>query len=164
MPPHVILPIVQAGPSWPLKRRDDNADLDVAPGCTSTVNHPTLVVRQDGSPATVTVTEVPAGGGGGGRGADNLSGGAIAGIVIGSIVGTLLLLWIIRSLCNLGARPREPEPWYRDKDRHHHHHHRHHSPHRHSRSRRRSSSISAPPPVVIHDYSRSPRRPSRGRY
>ncbi|KAK8000447.1 hypothetical protein PG990_013047 [Apiospora arundinis] len=31
-----------------------------------------------------------------------LSGGAIAGIVIGSIVGFLLICWIIRSCCNLG--------------------------------------------------------------
>ncbi|KAH8197486.1 hypothetical protein TruAng_008344 [Truncatella angustata] len=33
---------------------------------------------------------------------NNLSGGAIAGIVIGSIVGLLLLIWIIRSCLNLG--------------------------------------------------------------
>ncbi|CAH0015925.1 unnamed protein product [Clonostachys rhizophaga] len=38
-----------------------------------------------------------------------LSGGAIAGIVIGSIAGFLLLLWIIRSCFNLGAPPKERE-------------------------------------------------------
>ncbi|KAH6842389.1 hypothetical protein B0I37DRAFT_435791 [Chaetomium sp. MPI-CAGE-AT-0009] len=37
--------------------------------------------------------------------ATTLSGGAIAGIVLGSIAGFLLLLWIIRSCCNLGAPP-----------------------------------------------------------
>ncbi|RYC54475.1 hypothetical protein CHU98_g11731, partial [Xylaria longipes] len=31
-----------------------------------------------------------------------LSGGAIAGIVIGSIIGFLLLLWVIRSCGNMG--------------------------------------------------------------
>lgn len=47
----------------------------------------------------------------------NLSGGAIAGIVIGSIAGLLLLLWIFRSCSNLGGPPqdekREPA-WYDD--------------------------------------------------
>jgi len=37
-----------------------------------------------------------------------LTGGAIAGIVIGSIFGLLLLLWIIRSCMNPGAPPQEP--------------------------------------------------------
>ncbi|KAG7286678.1 hypothetical protein NEMBOFW57_008989 [Staphylotrichum longicolle] len=37
--------------------------------------------------------------------AKTLSGGAIAGIVIGSIAGFLLLVWIIRSCTNLGAPP-----------------------------------------------------------
>lgn len=47
----------------------------------------------------------------------NLSGGAIAGIVIGSIAGLLLLLWIFRSCSNLGGPPQEDkrEPaWYDD--------------------------------------------------
>ncbi|KAK7723801.1 hypothetical protein SLS64_000132 [Diaporthe eres] len=47
----------------------------------------------------------------------NLSGGAIAGIVVGSIAGLLLLLWIFRSFSNLGGPPqdekREPA-WYDD--------------------------------------------------
>ncbi|SPQ26487.1 4abe07ea-01ea-44a9-b2c2-868aba383669 [Thermothielavioides terrestris] len=47
-----------------------------------------------------------------------LSGGAIAGSVIGSIAGFLLLFWIVRSCTNLGAPPGEVEslpprrPWY----------------------------------------------------
>ncbi|KAK4198530.1 hypothetical protein QBC40DRAFT_283520 [Triangularia verruculosa] len=45
--------------------------------------------------------------------ASTLTGGAIAGIVIGSIAGLLLLIWIIRSCTNLGAPPNKPEkPWY----------------------------------------------------
>ncbi|KUI55238.1 Spherulin-4 [Cytospora mali] len=46
----------------------------------------------------------------------NLSGGAIAGIVIGSIVGFLLLLWIFRSCTNLGGPPQESRDpaWYDD--------------------------------------------------
>ncbi|KAK3305251.1 uncharacterized protein B0T15DRAFT_531743 [Chaetomium strumarium] len=48
--------------------------------------------------------------------ANDLSGGAIAGIVIGSIAGFLILVWIIRSCTNLGAPPNDPaepgRPWY----------------------------------------------------
>ncbi|KAI1159970.1 hypothetical protein F5B18DRAFT_655070 [Nemania serpens] len=87
-----------------------------------------------------------------------LSGGAIAGIVIGSIAGVLLLLWILRSCTNMGR----PETWgntyeperekrrgsgtyhvettpYQHRDRH-----RSHSRHSHARSH--------------HHHSRSPRR------
>ncbi|KAM7191524.1 hypothetical protein V8F33_008875 [Rhypophila sp. PSN 637] len=47
----------------------------------------------------------------------SLNGGAIAGIVIGSIVGLLLLIWIFRSCSNLGAPPTDTPPrdgraWY----------------------------------------------------
>ncbi|KUI67755.1 Spherulin-4 [Cytospora mali] len=46
----------------------------------------------------------------------SLSGGAIAGIVIGSIVGFLLLLWVFRSCSNLGGPPQESRDpaWYDD--------------------------------------------------
>lgn len=129
-----------------------------------------LRVRQ--APATVTVQADNSSSG------TNLSGGAIAGIVIGSIAGFLLLLWIFRSCGNLGAPPQERENWYHDVepmrtrsrspyDRHHHHHHRRHSDsHRHhSRSR---PEVAAVTPVVVREDrrrsrevggSRSPRRP-----
>jgi len=62
-----------------------------------------LRVRQAPA-ATVTVTA------GSGNDATTLSGGAIAGIVIGSIAGFLLLAWILRSCMNIGAPPQEREP------------------------------------------------------
>ncbi|KAK0658699.1 hypothetical protein QBC41DRAFT_331888 [Cercophora samala] len=79
-----------------------------------------LSPRQDNNPPTVTVitgtndnpppvTADP-------DEATTLTGGAIAGIVIGSIAGLLLLIWIIRSCTNLGAPPNKPaapgKPWY----------------------------------------------------
>lgn len=88
-----------------------------------------LKVRQATS-STVTVVADNSGNGGG----NNLSGGAIAGIVIGSIVGFLLLWWIVRSCFNLGAPPGDDrEAWYRDVEprnahyRDRHRHRRHHS-------------------------------------
>ncbi|KAK1772750.1 hypothetical protein QBC33DRAFT_28792 [Phialemonium atrogriseum] len=71
--------------------------------------------RRQSAPAT-TVTVVSDSGGGGGKGS-SLSGGAIAGIVIGSIAGFLLLWWIVYSCTNMGAPPRgEPAAqqaaWY----------------------------------------------------
>ena len=122
---------------------------------------PTLVIRQDAPPATVTVyRDAPDSGGG-----NDLSGGEIAGIVIGSVIGFLLLLWLIRS-CVWGgaARGRPPPDYYHHEEPKRH---RRRSRHGHSQGRHRSRSIGAPPPVVIRDYSRSPgrgRQYSRGGY
>lgn len=93
----------------------------------------------------------------------HLSGGAIAGIVIGSIVGFLLLAWLVYCCLNLGKPSRwgytfgakdDPPPRKRSREyryhqetmrsrsggpyggRHHHHHHHHHS-----RSPRRSVEV-----------------------
>ncbi|KXX80952.1 hypothetical protein MMYC01_203898 [Madurella mycetomatis] len=115
--------------------------------------------------------------------ATTLTGGAIAGIVIGSIAGLLLLLWIIRSCSNLGAPPgseaRPGWPWYggvrdeypprhrsgsRSRSRHSYHGHRHHRHRRHGRSRSRRASVvevTEAPPVVVRDSRRSR---SRGHY
>ena len=116
-------------------------------GTTTLPDTPSVVRRQD-APATVTVISQSNSGGA------NLSGGAIAGIVIGSVLGVLLILWIIRSCFNLGSPPQDREKLYRDVPPRRRHSHRSHS--------RRASSISAPPPVFIHESrsrSRS-RRPS----
>lgn len=123
--------------------------------------------------------------------ANTLSGGAIAGIVIGSIAGFLLLLWIIRSCTNLGAPPgREAvpgRPWYggvRDEypPRHptgggsgrgrspgrsrsasrHSHRHSHHSHHHHRRgSGGGVYEVQEVPPVLVREGRRSR---SRGYY
>ncbi|KAF4345912.1 hypothetical protein FBEOM_54 [Fusarium beomiforme] len=108
---------------------------------------PTLVARQNTETVTVAASSDN------GNSAQTLSGGAIAGIVIGSIAGFLLLLWVIRSCLNIGAPPQDREKWYHYKEEPRRHHHR-------SRSRRsHRSSISAPPPIVVRDSrSRSHRR------
>ncbi|KAK1827477.1 hypothetical protein QBC39DRAFT_361694 [Podospora conica] len=111
--------------------------------------------------------------------AKTLTGGAIAGIVIGSIVGLLLLIWIFRSCSNLGAPPNSPpnpggRAWYdgvggsqpspatRSRSREprrshsrrssggHHHHHRHHSHSRHrSASRGEVREVREVRPVAV---------------
>ncbi|KAI1737755.1 hypothetical protein F4680DRAFT_205500 [Xylaria scruposa] len=110
-------------------------------------------------------------------GGTTLSGGAIAGIVIGSIAGFLLLLWILRS-CGVWGRPglwgtayepdhEKPPPHMstyhastpyarRSHSRHSHHSHRHH----HSRSPRRVDVVQ---PVVA-TRGRSPRAPPAAYY
>ena len=96
--------------------------------------------------------------------AQTLSGGAIAGIVIGSIAGFLLLVWIIRSCTNLGLPPgashnpkkgawydgvREEQPPPRSRSRHSHHSHHHH--------RRSGSQVREVPVAVVRQS--SPRAP-----
>ncbi|KAK0729641.1 hypothetical protein B0H67DRAFT_3678 [Lasiosphaeris hirsuta] len=94
----------------------------------------------------------------------SLGPGAIAGIVIGVIVGLLLLWWLFR-MCNKPARAPDSDRqgWYDDgrggAHAHGHHHHSHSRGHRGSRSRSRSHhhhrrSIT---PVVLEE---KPRRPS----
>lgn len=74
----------------------------------------------------------------------NLNGGEIAGIVIGSIAGTLLLLWLIRSCMNLGAPPAgDREKMYRHVDPEYQR--RRHRSKRRSHSRRRSVDVEVPP-------------------
>lgn len=104
---------------------------------------------------TVTVTVTSDSGSGNGKDSDTLTGGAIAGIVIGSIVGFLLLLWIFRSCFNLGAPPQDREFLYRDAEPKRRHHHS-----RRRRGHSHSSSLSMPPPVVVRSSSRSHRQPT----
>ncbi|KAI0861336.1 hypothetical protein F4860DRAFT_177322 [Xylaria cubensis] len=111
----------------------------------------------------------------GSSGGTSLSGGAIAGIVIGSIAGLLLILWILRS-CGVMGRPgiwgttyepdhEKPPPHMstyhastpyarRSHSRHSHRSHHHH----HSRSPRRVEVVQ---PVV---RGRSPRAPPAAYY
>ncbi|KAK4139771.1 uncharacterized protein C8A04DRAFT_15554 [Dichotomopilus funicola] len=82
-----------------------------------THHHPSPILPVHPRQATITVTPSPSANSDTSSPTDakTLSGGAIAGIVIGSIAGFLLLLWIIRSCTNLGAPPGEAvpgRPWY----------------------------------------------------
>ncbi|OTB00710.1 hypothetical protein M426DRAFT_324070 [Hypoxylon sp. CI-4A] len=116
-----------------------------------------------------------------GNSSHTLSGGAIAGIVIGSIAGFLILLWIIRSCINYrnpGAwgdsfEPNNEKP---PSTRHHSttryprethgHRHRSHSHHSH-RSPRRTSVVSVTRPVYVEpsrSRGRSPRAPPAAYY
>ncbi|KAH6847710.1 hypothetical protein B0I37DRAFT_150393 [Chaetomium sp. MPI-CAGE-AT-0009] len=107
-----------------------------------------------------------------------LDGGAIAGIVIGTVVGLLLLWWIIRACMQPRGRP-DPgrQGWYddtvppprsrsrsRSAGRHHHHHH--HSPPRRSGSRHHSRRRSSTPrPVMVEEhYTAVPVRPAAAYY
>lgn len=109
-----------------------------------------------------------------------LSGGAIAGIVIGSIVGFLLICWIIRACMNWGrpdtwgttfepahektrSRSRRGDTYYHHEThgpRRSHSRHSHHSHHSHHRSPRRSTEVRD----VYYSRQVTPQRvPSRGR-
>ncbi|KAI2615991.1 hypothetical protein GGR54DRAFT_244620 [Hypoxylon sp. NC1633] len=112
-----------------------------------------------------------------GESSQTLSGGAIAGIVIGSIAGFLLLLWIIRSCINY----RNPAVWgstfepdsekppsshyYGHSTRYPRETHGHRSRSRHShRSPRRTSVVSVTRPVYVDPRGRSPRAPPPAYY
>ncbi|KAI1812957.1 hypothetical protein GGS20DRAFT_509478 [Poronia punctata] len=139
-----------------------------------------LAARQ--SPADETSDGDSGNGGGGGATTGTsgtqtttLTGGAIAGIVIGSIAGILLLWWIIRSCQNMGnpggfgttmeperEKPRRSSAYYdpprhRSRSRHSGHHHHHH----HSRSPRRVEVIQ---PVAYAPRGRSPQAPAAAYY
>lgn len=119
----------------------------------------------DSSPSSIFARQSD-GGGNSGSSCDGtcLGGGEIAGIVLGTIAGTLLLLWIIQS-CTGGLVKTPPAAgtgnWQEDIEPKRHHHH---DRHRHSRSRhsrRGSSGLTEPQPVIITDRSRSrPRQPT----
>lgn len=108
----------------------------------TTTESPTIVIRQE----TATVTVISDGGQSHGT---NLEGGAIAGIVIGSIVGFVLICWILRSCFNIGSPARAIYDDNGEKDYHRHH-----------RRRVPSHSVSSPQRVVVRDRSYSERRPS----
>ncbi|KAI5921065.1 hypothetical protein F4810DRAFT_712883 [Camillea tinctor] len=108
-------------------------------------------------------------------GGTTLSGGAIAGIVIGTIAGTLLLLWLIRSCLNLGYpglwgstfEPEHEKPSvaaYDYPSRHHHHHHHRHRSHSEHSPRRASFVSTTTRPVVVEPRGRSPRAPQPAYY
>ncbi|KAL7620611.1 hypothetical protein AAE478_009606 [Parahypoxylon ruwenzoriense] len=92
---------------------------------------PTAVVAQENGEATQT-----------------LSGGAIAGIVIGSIAGFLLLLWVIRSCGNLGHPGIWGATFEPDNEK---------PPS--SRGPHRTSVVSVTRPVYVEQRGRSPRAP-----
>ncbi|KAK3376561.1 hypothetical protein B0T24DRAFT_618977 [Lasiosphaeria ovina] len=101
-----------------------------------------LTVRQAAG-ATVTVT-AQTNSDSSGSSSSSLSGGEIAGIVIGTIAGLLLIWWVVRTLSGNKEKPSPPpdrnrQGWYDDEptvrrsrsrghshsqQRHHHHHHR----------------------------------------
>lgn len=107
---------------------------------------PSPVERRQ-APATVTVVSTQ-----GGNANQQLSGGEIAGIVIGSIAGFLLIIWLIRWSCTQQRVPDEKPSYYhqevspgRHRSRSHGHGHHHH--HRHSRSRSRGPDVR-----VVHSH------------
>lgn len=154
-------------------KRDEKspqADLNMPPPSPTLVDRATRVLHARQS--TVTVTSA-ADTSDQSASSPNLSGGAIAGIVIGSIAGLLLLWWIFRSCSNLGGPPQEEKrdaAWYDDvgaghRGRRHRSHSRAHSRGRrgsyyarevHTPRRSGSREVRTVQPVVY-----EPRRPSR---
>lgn len=136
----------------------------------------TKVISRQSATTTVVST------GNSGNDSQTLNGGSIAGIVIGSIVGILLLVWIIRSCSNLGKpggwggtfgeqeKPpsrRGPDTYYHQESRrsghHHHHHSRSRSRSHYDHSPRRSSRVVDVEPVYV-SRGRSQPRPPRPVY
>ncbi|KAI8956690.1 hypothetical protein F5Y11DRAFT_361501 [Daldinia sp. FL1419] len=129
-----------------------------------------LSARQQGTTTVIAQSD--------GESTQTLSGGAIAGIVIGSIAGFLILLWIIRSCVNYrnpGAWGTTFEPDHEKPVSSHRHHsstrypretHGHRSRSRHShRSSRRPSVVSVTRPVYVEQpRGRSPRAPPAAYY
>lgn len=84
----------------------------------------------------------------------SLGGGAIAGIVVGSIAGLILLIWLIWSCMRLGAPPSRggmgeadysPDYYGSHSPHRHHHHRRHHRRH----PRREVREYRTTTPVVV---------------
>lgn len=101
---------------------------------------PTIEARQ--SEETVTCDS---------SGGTSLGGGEITGIVIGTIAGTLLLLWLIRSCFNIGAPPTgDREKVFRHVEPEHR---RRHRSKRRSHSRRRSVDLDVPPAAYYKESS-----------
>jgi len=150
-----------ATPGGILSRLAESASAHIHPTRTMSEVASKVVPRQ--ATTTTVVTEDP-------DAARTLSGGAIAGIVIGSVAGFLLLLWIIRSCSNLNdtgtwGRTFEPDhekpPVRTDRYSYPYHHETHRSRSRHSHhshSPRRSVEVR---PVYYEDRprGRSPRAP-----
>ncbi|KAK3381131.1 hypothetical protein B0H63DRAFT_474971 [Podospora didyma] len=127
----------------------------------------TIVIQPGDTTTTTTTNNDP-------TSAQTLSGGAIAGIVIGSIAGLLLLIWIIRSCTNLGAPPVKSDhvasgAWYdgvRDEYPARHRSHSRsrsrshsHAPSHHHHHRRSSTEVREVRPVAV-VRSHSPRAPA----
>ncbi|RYP43945.1 hypothetical protein DL768_009542 [Monosporascus sp. mg162] len=158
-----LLP-ASAAPGEILSRLAQSASAHINPTRTIPEVASKVLPRQAATTTAVVIDDPDA--------ARTLSGGAIAGIVIGSIVGFLLLLWIIRSCSNLNntgnwGRTFEPDhekpPVRTDRYSYPYHHETHrsrsrHSRHSHSHSPRRSVEVR---PVYYEDRQRgrSPRAP-----
>ncbi|KAK4099101.1 hypothetical protein N658DRAFT_525731 [Parathielavia hyrcaniae] len=148
------------------RRKDSPNTMAPTPTLPQGVTRP--MARQESTTTVVVATDPNPGS----TSNNSLDGGAIAGIVIGSIVGILLVWWIIKSCAGPRAPDTSRQGWYddtvppppRSRSRsvpHGRHHHHHHHPHRHSRRHSHSRHRSSSRPVVVEEkYATAPRRPS----
>lgn len=137
--------LTQNGLFWPFTT--SNELIDTTPTAVLVATRASLFARQVTTTVTVTADNSD------GDGTSTLTGGAIAGIVIGSVVGVLLLIWVIRSCFNLGAPPQEREGLYHHiEPTRNRHHSRHHS---RPRSYSYTSEVSRPAPVIVADTGRA---------